>query len=195
MEKLVIENGVISGKTSGEVIVDGGGGTEAGIDILTHLPFTAALSRALVKKIAAKNIVSVPTIYTMKGIVEMIKKKVPLIPFSYKKIQKNMARMHKYGIPFLAGTDANMHDPTTPVSAPYGVSFLEELVLMADCGLTPIEVLRSATSIPAEYWSLKDRGIIKAGNRAELVLVDDCPVKDIHAIKNIKQVWVAGKPV
>jgi imidazolonepropionase-like amidohydrolase len=149
----------------------------------------------LVKKIAAQNIVSVPTIYTMKGIVEMIQKKVPFIPFSYKKIQKNMARMHKYGIPFLAGTDANMNDPTSPFSAPYGISFLEELVLMADCGLTPLEVLQSATSIPAAYWGLKDRGSIKAGNRADLVLVDGNPVTDIHAVKNIKQVWVAGKPV
>jgi imidazolonepropionase-like amidohydrolase len=169
--------------------------TKAGIDIVTHVPFTATLSRALVKKIAAQNIVSVPTIYTMKGIVEMIQKKVPLIPFSYKKIQKNMARMHKYGIPFLAGTDANMHDPTSPFSAPYGISFLEELVLMADCGLSPVEVLQSATSIPAEYWGLKDRGCIKAGNRADLVLVDGNPVTDIHAVKNIKQVWVAGKLV
>ena len=166
--------------------------TEAGIDILTHIPFVAVLSRKLVKEIAARNIVSVPTIYTMKGIVEMIKRKVPLLPFSYKIIQKNISRMHKYGITFLAGTDANMGDSTTPVSTPYGISFLDELVLMADCGLNPIEILQSATSVPAEYWGLKDRGIIKAGNRADLVLVDGNPVNDIHDIKKIKQVWVYG---
>jgi imidazolonepropionase-like amidohydrolase len=169
--------------------------TEAGIDILTHVPFVATLSHKLVKEIAVRNIVSVPTIYTMKGIVEMIKQKVPLIPFNYKKIQKNISRMHKYGVTFLAGTDANMNDPTSPFSAPYGISFLEELVLMADCGLTPIEILQSATSVPAEYWGLNDRGIIKVGNRADLVLVDGNPIKDIHDIKKIKQVWVMGKSV
>jgi imidazolonepropionase-like amidohydrolase len=64
--------------------------TMAGIDVLMHIPFVAKFSRKLVKEIVSRNIVSVPTIYTMKGIVELIKRKVPLIPFSYKKIQENM---------------------------------------------------------------------------------------------------------
>ena len=169
--------------------------TEAGTDVLTHIPFVAKLSRKLVKEIASRGIVSVPTIYTMKGIVEIIKKKVPLIPFSYKKIQKNMALLHKYGITFMAGTDSNMNDPTSPFSAPYGVSFLDELELMVDCGLTPTEALQSATSVPATYWKLMDRGVIKIGNRADLVLVEGNPLKDIRSIRNIKQVWVFGNEV
>jgi len=169
--------------------------TDAGIDVLTHIPFVAKLSRKLVKKIVSKNIVLVPTIYTMKGIVEIIKKKVPLIPFSYKKIQKNMLRMHKYGITFMAGTDSNVGDSTSPFSAPYGTSFLDELELMVDCGLTPTEALQSATSVPATYWGLKDRGVIKIGNRADLVLVEGDPLKDISIIRNIKQVWVFGNAV
>ena len=169
--------------------------TNAGVDVLTHIPFTGKLSRKLVREIVSGKTVSVPTIYTMKGIVEMIKKKVPLIPFSYRIIQKNMARMHKYGVTFLAGTDSNMGDPTSPFSAPYGISFLDELELMVNCGLTPIEALQSATSLPAVYWGLNDRGIIKTGNRADLVLVEGDPLKDIRAVKNIRQVWVSGKAV
>jgi imidazolonepropionase-like amidohydrolase len=169
--------------------------TDAGIDILTHIPFVATLSRKLAKEVVARNIVSVPTIYTMKGIVEILKKKMPLIPFSYKKIKKNIERLHKYGVTFLAGTDANMGDPTSPFSAAYGISFLNELELMADCGLTPIEILQSATSVPARYWGLKDRGVIEIGNRADLVLVEGDPLKDIHDIKNIKQVWIFGNSV
>lgn len=168
--------------------------TEAGIDVLTHITFVAKLSQKLVKEIVSRNIVFVPTVYTMKGIVEIIKKKMPLLPFSYKKIQRNMAQMHKYGITFLAGTDANMGDPTSPFSAPYGISFLDELELMVDCGLTPAEALQSATSVPATYWGLKDRGLIKIGNRADLVLVEGDPMKDIRFIKNIKQVWIFGNP-
>ena len=167
--------------------------TDAGMDVLTHIPFTGKLSRKLVKQIAFQKIVCVPTIYTMKGIVEMIKKKVPLIPFSYKIIQKNMARMYKYDVTFLAGTDANMNDPTSPFSAPYGSSFLGELELMVACGLSPVEVLQSATSVPAQYWGLCDRGIIKAGKRADLILIEGDPTRDIHAVRNIKRVWIQGE--
>jgi len=166
--------------------------TEAGVDVLTHIPFAGKIPRDLANEIAARNIVSVPTIYMMKGIVETIKKKVPFLPISYKNIQRNMGILHKHGITFLAGTDSNVGFPATPFSAAFGTSFLEELVLMVDCGLTPIEALRSATSVPASFWGMDDRGVIKAGSRADLVLVDGNPLRDIRHIKNIKQVWVCG---
>jgi imidazolonepropionase-like amidohydrolase len=236
IEKVAIENGVISDKNSGEAVIDGDGGvllpgfidshvhlyerdnleqlcmhgittaldmanrspktyqaaTRAGIDVLAHIPFTAKLSSELIKEMASRNIVSVPTVRTMKAIVEMIKKKMPLVPFSYKRMRKNMALMKKYDINFLAGTDANMNDPTSPVSTPYGTSFLDELELMVDCGLTPTEALRSATSAPAAYWGLNDRGAVRVGNRADLVLAEGDPLKDIRAVRNIKHVWVLG---
>jgi hypothetical protein len=72
----------------------------------------------------------------------------------------------------MAGSDSNTDDPTTPFSAPYGRSLLDELELMVDAGLTPIQAIQSATSISAKYFGMHDRGIIKKGYRADLLLIE-----------------------
>ena len=179
---------VIAPKTYQEAI-------ETGVDVLTHTPFAIGLLRPLIEKMAAQNLVSVPTMYMMKGIVETIKQRNPMIPFDYNYVRQTVSLMHECGVTLMAGTDSNMNDPTTPFSAPYGISLLNELGLMVDAGLTPVEALQSATSIPSGYWGLNDRGIIKAGNRADLLLVDGDPITDIYAIKNIKHVWISGDEI
>ncbi|MBS7527944.1 amidohydrolase family protein [Fusibacter paucivorans] len=177
---------VIAPKTYQEAI-------ETGVDVLTHTPFAIGLPRPLIEKLSAKKMVAIPTMYMMKGIVETIKQKNPLIPFDYNYVRETVATMHTCGVTLIAGTDSNINDPTTPFSAPYGISLLDELCLMVDAGLTPIEALQSATSIPADYWGLNDRGVIKAGNRADLLLVNGDPTTDIHAIKHTRRVWILGK--
>ncbi|EZG67099.1 amidohydrolase [Gregarina niphandrodes] len=49
------------------------------------------------------------------------------------------------------------------------------------------------TTLPAHYFGLKDRGVIKLGYRADLVLIDGNPIDDIKATRSIKKVWVAGQ--
>ena len=56
------------------------------------------------------------------------------------------------GVPILAGTD------TPNAGLAYGSSLHDELGLLVQAGLTPIQALRSATSIPATIFGLKDRG-------------------------------------
>jgi imidazolonepropionase-like amidohydrolase len=182
--KLVIAH-VIAPKTYREAI-------ETGVDVLTHTPFAIGLPRPLIEKMSTQNLVSVPTMYMMKGIVETIKQKNPMVPFDYNYVRQTVSTLHECKVTLMAGTDSNMNDPTTPFSAPYGISLLDELCLMVDAGLTPIEALQSATSIPARYWGLNDRGVIKAGNRADLLLVDGDPTADIHTLKNIKRIWISG---
>jgi len=67
-----------------------------------------------------------------------------------------------------------------------------EMVLMADYGMPPIDVLRSATSINAEVFGLKDLGNVKAGYLADLVAVDGNPVEDIKMVKQVKMVMKDG---
>jgi len=88
-------------------------------------------------------------------------------------------------VPILAGSD-------TPNRLPHGVSFHHELELLAQAGLTPAEVLASATAVPAAQFRLTDRGRIAEGLRADLVLVRGDPTKDIKAAHQIVQVWKAG---
>ena len=81
------------------------------------------------------------------------------------------------------------------MSVPHGKALHEELGLLIEAGLTPVEALRSATVLPASYFGLTDRGEILPGRRADLVLVEGDPTQDIAATRAIRGVWVAGVQV
>ena len=67
-----------------------------------------------------------------------------------------------------------------------------EMVLMVEYGMKPIDVLRSATSVNAEVFKLKNLGNIKAGYLADMVAVDGNPAEDIKAVKQVKLVMKDG---
>ncbi|MCR8561871.1 amidohydrolase family protein [Mucilaginibacter sp. BJC16-A38] len=67
-----------------------------------------------------------------------------------------------------------------------------EMLLMVDYGMKPIDVLRSATSVNASVFQLKDLGNIKAGYLADLVAVEGNPAEDIKAVKQVKLVIKDG---
>ena len=95
---------------------------------------------------------------------------------------------HRAGVPFLAGTD-------TP--APYvfpGSSLHEELALLVEAGLTPLEALQTATRNPALYLDQQDLlGTIEVGKLADLVLLEANPLEDITNTRKIAAVVVGGK--
>jgi imidazolonepropionase-like amidohydrolase len=85
--------------------------------------------------------------------------------------------------------------PMSPAKVPHGESLHDELGLLVEAGLTPVEALRAATTLPALYFGMGDRGIIAPGTRADLVLVDGDPTQDIAATRAIRGVWIAGARV
>ncbi len=101
----------------------------------------------------------------------------------------SVRRLHAAGVPILAGTDA-----PNPGTA-HGASLHEELALLVEVGLSPAEALRAATSAPADAFGLADRGRIRAGLRADLVLVVGEPDIDITATRAIDTVWKNGYAV
>lgn len=168
---------------------------EGGVDVVTHIPFSEPLTEEVIQLMRKNGTVSVPTMVTMKGIVESIKKFNPNAPLNYDYVKESVARLYKAGVTIIGGSDSNTDDPTTPYSAPYGVSLINELGLMVDAGFTPIQALQSATSMPAKYFGMNDRGIIKTGYRADLLLIKGDPTVNINEIKNIKQVWIGGEEI
>jgi len=60
-----------------------------------------------------------------------------------------------------------------------------EMILMAEYGMKPIDVLRSATSVNAAVFGLKDLGNIKAGYLADLVAVNGDPAENIQTVKQV----------
>lgn len=70
-----------------------------------------------------------------------------------------------------------------------------ELELMVDYGMTPADVLRSATSVNADVFHLADRGRIKTGLLADLVAVEGNPTRQISAIRQVRMVMKGGAVV
>lgn len=89
-------------------------------------------------------------------------------------------------VPILTGTDAPVPGST------YGASVHAELALLVRDGLTPAQALSAATSVPARTFHLDDRGWIRPGMRADMVLVQGDPTADILATRNIVAVWKRG---
>ncbi|WP_435008208.1 amidohydrolase family protein [Tundrisphaera lichenicola] len=68
-----------------------------------------------------------------------------------------------------------------------------ELELMVESGMTPPDALRSATSTAARVLGLGDQvGTIKPGLRADLILVDGDPTREIGAVRKIRMVMKDG---
>lgn len=63
---------------------------------------------------------------------------------------------------------------------------------MEKCGFTPVEALQSATSVVARCFRFEDRGELREGLRADMVLVEGDPTTDIDATLNLRGVWREG---
>jgi len=98
-------------------------------------------------------------------------------------------KIHKSGIPIMAGTD-------TPIALlTPGLSLHEELaVLVEDIGLSTQEALKTATYNPAKYFNMeKELGSIQEGMLADLVLLNANPLEDIQNTKKINAVIKEGQ--
>lgn len=102
---------------------------------------------------------------------------------------QNVRKLHAAGLPLLAGSDAG--NPGTA----HGPSLHHELAMLVEAGLSPLEALRSATSVPARHFDIAERGCLTAGCRADLLLIDGNPLEDIRHTVRIDAVWKNGKPV
>lgn len=104
-------------------------------------------------------------------------------------VESSIAVLHRAGVPLLAGSDA-----PNPGTA-HGLSLLDAVIRLHEAGLSPIEALRAATSVPASLFPIDERGCLRRGCRADLVLVDGNPLEDPAALLAIDSVWKNGAPV
>lgn len=102
--------------------------------------------------------------------------------------QDMVSRLPAAGVGIMAGTDCPIAFLTP------GFSLHEELRLLVESGLTPIQALEAATVRPAEYFNLQDSlGTIESGKLADLVLLRANPLEDITNTQTIESVIRAGK--
>ena len=96
-------------------------------------------------------------------------------------------RAHEAGVRIMVGTDAN----DTMIFP--GFSLHDELRMLAAAGLTPMDILRAATTVPAAYLRRTDLGRISAGAEADLVLLTENPADDILNSSSIAAVVTNGR--
>lgn len=189
----------------------------AGIDGLVHLFMDQPHTAAVIEEVAASGAFVVPCVVlnaSMMGIpvadfaadprvaAKLDDAWLTTLRSSYDKYPKGSLRdvldsvkaLHGAGVDILVGTDVSFPVPSFGGMA-HGASVHHELQLLVKAGLTPIEALRAATSVPAARFELTDRGLIRAGLRADLLLVDGDPTKKISDTLNIRQVWRRGVPL
>lgn len=97
-------------------------------------------------------------------------------------------KVHKTGIPMMAGTD-------TPIGfLTPGLSLHEELVVMTEAGISPAEALKTATINPAKYFNLENElGSIRESQWADLLILSANPLDDIRNTQQIEAVFKQGK--
>jgi hypothetical protein len=98
-----------------------------------------------------------------------------------------LRRLHALGAGLLVGTDAPVHHIV------HGASLHEELAEFVAAGLSPLAALTLATRGAASFFGEADEwGSISAGMRADLLLLDADPLRDIANTTRIAGVVVRG---
>ncbi|MBB6170941.1 Tol biopolymer transport system component/cytosine/adenosine deaminase-related metal-dependent hydrolase [Nocardiopsis mwathae] len=96
-----------------------------------------------------------------------------------------LLRVHKAGGTVVAGTDAPLDD--------VGIGIHQNLRAMVKYGFSPREALQTATVNAARCLGAPDLGVVRPGARADLLVIDGDPLKDINDAARIERVLVDGK--
>lgn len=164
---------------------------DCGVDILLHVPMKEKFPEELARTIADKGIAVAPTLVMMEAFANSGRRGYK--PEHYLNARNAVKLLYESGVTILAATDANPGSYAPKVA--YGVSMHRELELLVQSGMTPKDVLASATSKVADVFGIESLGTIEKGKRATLVLIKGRPDQAITDTTKIKQIWIDGKPI
>jgi imidazolonepropionase-like amidohydrolase len=106
----------------------------------------------------------------------------------FENMLKFVGMCHRAGITLVVGSHSQVP------KAELGGAYQREMELLAECGLSPMEVLSAATVNNARFFRIQDRlGSLEPGKLADLVLIDGDPLKDIKVMRQVKRVMLNGR--
>ena len=102
---------------------------------------------------------------------------------------RNLKTLQDNGVKVAMGTDSG------PATRFQGYFEHLEMSMMVEAGLTPMQVLQSATQVAADCLGLNYLGTLEPGKWADVLVLDRNPLEDIANTRSLSQVWIAGNPV
>jgi imidazolonepropionase-like amidohydrolase len=160
-----------------------GNAIEAGCDVILH---GALIDDAALEGIAAKGLWYMPTLHITSEkaregknwpahMTERMKAAHPIHC-------AGVAKAHEMGIKIATGTDGGPG------------SIMNELCLLVDCGLSPMDALVAATRSTADVLGILHRtGTLEAGKRADLLVVNGDPIRDIAILSSKDSIFLVMK--
>ena len=176
---------------------------DAGVDAIEHAGFiepdgSYVFDPHVAERIAQQGVLISPTVQTgwrgREKLLALREEGQALTPVQERRLESLHAKCDsqvefvgrmwsEWNIPIVAGTDA------IQTFGDYCLGL--ELQVMA--GMSPADVVRSATSVAASAVGLSDVvGTVEAGKEADLIVVDSDPHEDIRALRSMRLVMQKG---
>jgi len=167
---------------------DGLDAVKAGVDSIEHLVLAGAESaeipEGLIELMLEKNSYFVPcaaTPYTFRD-------SLPNLPTRYPDMEIITKAVYDAGVNIALGTDAGAPD------VQFGEAVHLEMELLQRMGLSPMDILVSATKRAAENLDLADDlGTIEKGKLADMIVVSGNPAVRLSDAKDVKLVMKEGR--
>ncbi|WP_299984836.1 amidohydrolase family protein [uncultured Pontibacter sp.] len=157
------------------------------INGFAHIWFDSAMDEEQLAQLTAQKPFVIPTLFATKKLLQYADQQdLNLHHLPFEKIQTEVHRLHQSQILLLAGTDA----PNLGIN--YHDALLEELRLLKACGLSDLEVLKTATINPAIAFKFLENQLIKENSKANFLLVEGDPTSDIESLSNVWGIWKSG---
>ncbi|OPY24899.1 MAG: imidazolonepropionase [Methanobacterium sp. PtaU1.Bin242] len=161
---------------------------EAGVNSIEHGTYLDNEALAMIKK---RDIYLVPTLIVQKlnkehaesGTIPeyMVEDALKIMDIH----RRNMKKAYKAGVTMVMGTDCGVIE--------HGVN-LQELGLLCDVGMKPMEAILSGTKIAAQRLGWQDKiGTIEPGKLADVVITKTDPLSDINSLGNPDNIKVVMK--
>jgi imidazolonepropionase-like amidohydrolase len=103
---------------------------------------------------------------------------------------RNLKRLSDAGVPIAMGTDSG-----ASLGRWQGYFEHVELEMMVKAGMTPMQALVAATGGAAKVMRRNEAGVIQAGRRADLLVLNADPLSNITNTRQIHAVYVDGRQI
>ena len=160
----------------------------AGVDCIEHGDF---LDDEAIELMLERDVSMVPTLMIGRNLgehgaergfeINIIERAKRVLEAGFESVDK----AHKAGVRIGVGSDVDLDETAA-----------QEIRMLIEAGLTPMEAIRAGTSKAAEVLDMQDQiGTVEAGKIADLILVDGDPIADPFALDRVTHVIQSGNLV